>query len=46
MVSLLLQIFNCLIGLVVKASTSRTADLGFDSCLNREDFSGLSHTGQ
>ena len=29
---------------VVKASTSRTADLGFDSSLRRGDFSGSSHT--
>ena len=34
---------GCLVGLVVKASTSRTEDLGFKSCL-RQDFSGSSHT--
>ena len=32
------------VGLEVKASASRAADPGFDSCLCREDFSGLSHT--
>ena len=31
-----------LVGLVVKASASRSEDLGFDSCLR--DFSGWSHT--
>ena len=31
---------DCFIGLVVKASTSRAADLGFDF----RDFSGSSHT--
>ena len=34
---------DCLIGLVVKASTSGAEDPGFESCLRR-DFSRLSHT--
>ena len=33
----------CLVGLVVKASTSGAEDLGFESGLRR-DFSGSSHT--
>ena len=37
------QHHDCLIGLVVKASTSRAEDLGFESHL-RQDFSGFSHT--
>ena len=32
------------IGLVVKPSVSRAADLGFDSRFLHVDFSGLSHT--
>ena len=35
---------HCLVGLVVKATASRAADLGFDSCLCQGDFSGSSHT--
>ena len=35
---------HCLVGLVVKVSTSRVEDLGFQSRL-RWDFSGSSHTG-
>ena len=37
-----MQVF-CLVGLVVKASALKVADLGFHSCLQRGDFSGLSH---
>ena len=33
-----------LVGLVVKASTSRAEDPGFDSRVLRGDFSGSSHT--
>ena len=33
----------CLAGLMVKVSTLRVADSGFDSCL-RQDFSGSSYT--
>ena len=33
-----------LIGLVIKASTARSADLGFSSCFLHVDFSGSSHT--
>ena len=32
------------VGLVVKVSTSRAQDPGFDSCLCRGGFSGSSHT--
>ena len=32
-----------LVGLVVKASISRTEDRGFQYCLQYGDFSGLSH---
>ena len=35
--------FYCLVGLVVKASTLRVVDLGFDSCLRCGNFSGSSH---
>ena len=41
--SLPVQCLNCHSGLVVKASTSRAANLGFDSCLQCEDFSELSY---
>ena len=34
----------CLVGLVVKASTSSAEDPGFDSRLRRWDFSGSNHT--
>ena len=34
---------NCLVGLVVKTSASRTGDAGFESCFRR-DFSESSHT--
>ena len=40
----LLLVPNRLVGLVVKASTPRAADLGFDSRLRRGTFSGSSRT--
>ena len=40
---LLYDMADCLVGLVVQASPSRVADLGFGSHLDR-DFSGSSHT--
>ena len=38
---LTLQRFHCLVGLVVKASTSRAEDPGFESCLHRDFFWGV-----
>ena len=37
-------LWDLLVGLVVKASTSRVEDPGFDSCLRPGDFSGSSYT--
>ena len=34
----------CLVDIVVKASTSRAEDLGFDSCLHHGDFARSSHS--
>ena len=39
-----LRYLDRLVGVVVKASASRVADPGFNSCLLCGDFSGLSHT--
>ena len=35
---------HCLVGLVVKVSSSRAANLGFDFCLHHGDFSMSIHT--
>ena len=41
----LFPVRDCLVGLVVKAFTSRAEDLGFKSRFRSGDFSGLSHAG-